>query len=93
MLTIKMPSRAVLGASALWIVALLLMVFDTLDAGASAAGRWALFIGLAATSSTIALAVRSARRVVLEVMSWEHWMMNGGKEEDRSDGVVRAIRG
>lgn len=91
-MTIKVPCRATLGAAMLWIAALVLMVYDTIDGATTMAARWSLFIGLGATSWTITLAIRHARRVVLEVMSWEHWMMDSVKKEESGGGVVRAIR-
>lgn len=86
-------SRVSWGAIALWVTAVALMAIDTFDGRSAVAGRWALFIGLAATSASITGVVKHARRVVLEVMSWEHWMMNDAKSGEQEHlASVRAIR-
>lgn len=92
-MTFTIPTLATLSTAALWCLASTLMLVDTFGGAGGLAGRWALLVGLAATSSTIARTIRQSRRVVLEVMSWERWMMERGKDGGPGDGgVVRAIR-
>lgn len=89
---IWIPSRATLSAGAMWLAALVLMAWDTLDGSRNQVGRWALLVGMGAMTWTLVLTANHCRRVVLEVMSWEHWMMDKVKEEEQEGGKIRAIR-
>ena len=89
----RLPASAcVVGALILWVAAAGLLSVETFT-GSTQAGRWGLFLSVGAATSTVCLALQRCRRVVLEVMSWEHWMQ--ARERDRDDegrGNVRAIR-
>jgi len=77
-----------LGAACTWVLAVSLMVWDTLaETGQGTAGRWALLVGLMAASWTLALVVHHARRVVLEVISYE-FRLRGERDKD---GVVEQL--
>ena len=86
-------SVAVLAAAALWALSVALLTYDTLDSVESdVAGRWAIVSAIAAATWTGVLVTNHCRRVILEVMSWEHWRMeaDGGPETRR--GGIRAVR-
>jgi hypothetical protein len=83
-------STAALGAALLWIVAASLLTYDTFTPG-TAIGRWGIFASAAAATSTVCLSMRHCRRVILEVMSWEHWMIRE-RDDDARRSNVRAIR-
>jgi hypothetical protein len=83
------------GAVTLWVAAIGLMVWDTIRPGpVGALAAWSLLVAGAAGVLTLYGAVHHARRVVLEVMTWEHWQMSceAGDEVDLRNNV-RAIRG
>lgn len=91
-----MRNAKVRGAAAglLWLVAIALMIWDLVDGPREdEMGRLALLVGMAAATCTVLSALRHARRVILEVMTWELWMrdsMNDIEEPGRAN--VRAIR-
>lgn len=83
-----------LGVAALWLTAVVLMGVDFADGSRSVMGRLALLIGLAAGCGTLMIAMKHCRRVILEVMSWEHRMYDRRvTDTDRAErSNVRAIR-
>lgn len=61
-----------LGAACTWVLSVSLMVWDTIaELGHGTVARWSLLVGLMAAVWTLALVISHARRVVLEVMSYE----------------------
>lgn len=84
--------RDTVGASALWVIAVGLMIWETILPGPlGEIGAWSLLTAFAAAVWTMAAVVRRSRRVILEVMAWEHWHLNHEDEVDQRRNV-RAIR-
>jgi hypothetical protein len=69
---IRVPCDARLWISALWLAAFLLIAFDLADRNASYVSVAALFLAFVAQGWTTAMLHAYSRRVILEVMSWEH---------------------
>lgn len=84
---------AVIGTALLWMSAIALMTWDALDgSGVAEKGRWALLLGIAAGTWTLGLVMHHCRRVILEVMSYEHRMQMLDEEADGETCTVRALR-
>lgn len=84
-------SPATLTIAALWATSVALLVYDTFQPEDTKAGRWAVVAAIAAATWTVVLVTQHCRRVILEVMSWEHWRMQEQGEPARRSNV-RAIR-
>lgn len=69
---IHVPIDSRLGISAMWLASLILIVIDSLDLDPSYLGLWAIFLAIAAASWTSIAMQTHSRRVMLEVISWEH---------------------
>lgn len=63
-------------AVVLWIAAVGLLAVDTYASGheATAWTRWSILLGIAAGTATVAAVMHHNRRVVLDVVSFEHRM-------------------
>lgn len=85
--------RDTAGPAALWVMALGLMTWDTLSPGPlGEIGAWALLTSCGAAVWTLAAVIRHCRRVILEVMAWEHWQMSNDDGRELRRGNVRALR-
>ena len=67
-------------AALLWVASFGLMTWHTITGG-QPLGRWAILIGILAGSWTVALVVNHARRVICEVVSYEHRHTRGPKRD------------
>lgn len=61
-------------STTLWLAAIALMVTEGLNASVADGllSRWSVLVALGAACWTIAALINHARRVVLDVVSWEH---------------------
>lgn len=85
--TLTIPlNPSVIAVVLLWLVAVGLLVWDTFHHTHGNAGEWALFLGMSAAVWTAALLMAHTRRVVLEVVSWEHRQTRANDGGGSSDG-------
>lgn len=89
----KKVSPGTAGAATLWLVAAGLLTLDAFTAGGMTEfGRWGLFASAAAATATVCHALGRCRRVILEVLTWERWMMQEHEREREAPTNVRKIR-
>lgn len=89
---ITIPVDCKLGAGAMWFAAVTLMALDTIFGGSTGIfGRWSILTGIGAAAWSVCMFVGHSRRVILEVISWEHWRQENGPDEPEREGL-RALR-
>lgn len=69
---LRVPLDGRLWLGLLWLASLTLLSIDTLDLRFGIAGAWALLLAVAGAAWTGVVLHAYSRRVVLEVMSYEH---------------------
>lgn len=69
---LRIPTDTRLYVASLYLASLALLVFDSLDHDGSLLCVWSVFLALVATGAMCAVLHAHSRRVILEVMSWEH---------------------
>ena len=91
---LRIPADSRLWIAGLWGVAVGLLIYDSIDGRPGIIGRWAFFIGLTALGWTCALMHSYSRRVIIEVMSWEHQQQGmgvGGDDDTHLSLVDRQV--
>jgi hypothetical protein len=90
--TIRVRPRT-LSVTLLWLTAVASIAWNMADGAAGApVGRAGLLVGMGATTWTIILAMKHCRRVILEVMSYEHRLQMLREDPDGEHrATVRAI--
>lgn len=83
---LKIPTDARLFSAILFGAALGLLIVDTVDLDPSLLSKWATFCALAGLAFMVSGLHSYSRRVILEVMSWEHRQQGMG--DDRPLSVV-----
>lgn len=68
---LTIPLDHVGAAGALWLLAIALMVVESATDASGRVARWAILVGVGAATMTLVAVVQHARRVVLDVISWE----------------------
>lgn len=68
------PSLTVIVSATFWLTAVLLMLIEHANSSISdgTLSHWAVLVALGATCWTVSALINHARRVVLDVVSWEH---------------------
>lgn len=85
---LTIPMNEAGAAVGLWLFAGLLMIAETVTDADGRVARWAILVGIAAATLTIAAVVSHARRVVLDVISWEAQRTREAQVPNGSDRVV-----
>lgn len=85
---VTVPTDSRLWIAAIWTASLILMVVDSLDLDPSFLAIWSVFLALAGASWLCATLHAYSRRVILEVMSWEH-QQQGFSPETRTLAALR----
>ena len=74
---LRIPLDCRLLTAVLWGTAIALAVLDTLDGDRPGfLSLWAIIVGMVAMSATAMVALTRSRRIMLEVMSYEHRQMS-----------------
>lgn len=91
-ITIPVKSKHLI--TAMWVVAIGLMAWDTIVADhMSKAGRWSILLAIGATGWTVCQFTKHCRRVILDVLKWERFTYERATAEaEDARGNVRAIR-
>ena len=87
--TIRIPLDSRLGIAVMYAAALVLLVIDTLDGPDGLMGRWAIILAVGAVGWTMFRLHAYSRRVILEVMSWEHRVQSFGNDAGKSLALIR----
>lgn len=74
---VRVPTDGRLWLALLWLIAFTLLVIDTTDHRFGIAGAWGIFVSLVATAWTGIVLHAYSRRIVLDVMSFEHRQQTG----------------
>lgn len=79
---VRIPRDSRAGVACLWLASLILLTHDAIDQPKvlGLESVWGVFLGLVACSWTCAILHAYSRRVVLEVMSYEHRQQMAGRE-------------
>lgn len=87
--SITIPLDHRLGIALMYLAALVLLVVDTFDGESGIVGRWAIVIAVGGCAWTCVALHSYSRRVLLEVMSWEHRQQMFGADAGNSLALVR----
>lgn len=79
--TLEVPLDCRLIVSSIWLAAVVLLAFDSADGDVSIIALWSIALLIIAATWTVVLALGHSRRVMLEVMSYEHRQLNPGASE------------
>lgn len=85
---VSIPVNSTVFAGLLWTVSFGLMLGATFARDGRVLAWWAILVAIAAVGCTITAVINHARKVVLDVMSWEHNLIRGETAALRGEDVT-----